>query len=72
MFACHDVLLITAERELLGVMREDDLPGSEAPAVWLSCLRRGSAVNLRRVLANNSQGLKSLAGVLLHLARLPV
>ena len=64
--------LATAERELLGVVREDDLPGSEAPAAWLSYLRGGSAVNLRRVLAHNSQDLKSLAGVLLHLARLPV
>ncbi|OOG51573.1 exonuclease [Rhodanobacter sp. C01] len=62
--------LVTAERELLGVVREDDLPGSEAPAAWLSYLRGGSAVNLRRVLAHNTQDLKSLAGVLLHLARL--
>jgi len=63
--------LATAERELLGVVREDDLPGSEAPAAWLSFLRGGSALNLRRVLVHNSQDLKSLAGVLLHLARLP-
>lgn len=63
--------LATAERELLGVVREDDLPGSEAPAAWLSYLRGGSAVNLRRVLTHNSQDLKSLAGVLLHLASLP-
>nr|WP_254427122.1 ribonuclease H-like domain-containing protein [Rhodanobacter sp. C01] len=62
--------LATAERELLGVVREDDLPGSEAPAAWLSYLRGGSAVNLRRVLVHNNQDLKSLAGVLLHLARL--
>ena len=62
--------LATAERELLGVVREDDLPGSEAPAAWLSFLRGGSAVNLRRVLVHNSQDLKSLAGVLLHLAGL--
>lgn len=63
--------LVTAERELLGVVREDDLPGSEAPAAWLSYLRGGSALNLRRVLAHNAQDLKSLAGVLLHLAGLP-
>lgn len=64
--------LATAERELLGVVREDDLPGSEAPAAWLSYLRGGSALNLRRVLAHNTQDLKSLAGVLLHLANLPL
>jgi uncharacterized protein YprB with RNaseH-like and TPR domain len=63
--------LATAERELLGVVREDDLPGSEAPAAWLSYLRGGSAENLRRVLTHNGQDLKSLAGVLLHLAALP-
>jgi len=63
--------LATAERELLGVVREDDLPGSEAPAAWLTYLRGGSARNLRRVLAHNNQDLKSLAGVLLHMARLP-
>jgi uncharacterized protein YprB with RNaseH-like and TPR domain len=28
--------LATAERQLLGVVREDDLPGSEAPAAWLT------------------------------------
>lgn len=60
--------LATAERELLGVVREDDLPGSEAPAAWLDYLRGGSALNLRRVLAHNAQDLKSLAGVLRHLA----
>jgi uncharacterized protein YprB with RNaseH-like and TPR domain len=63
--------LATAERELLGVVREDDLPGSEAPAAWLTYLRGGSARNLRRVLAHNNQDLKSLAGVLLYMARLP-
>jgi len=62
--------LATAERELLGVVREDDLPGSEAPAAWLSYLRGGSALNLRRVLTHNAQDLKSVAGILLHLASL--
>ncbi|WEN13820.1 ribonuclease H-like domain-containing protein [Rhodanobacter sp. AS-Z3] len=60
--------LATAERQLLGVVREDDLPGSEAPAAWLTYLRGGSARNLRRVAAHNAQDLKSLAGVLLHMA----
>lgn len=63
--------LATAERQLLGVVREDDLPGSEAPAAWLTYLRGGSAVNLRRVAHHNAQDLKSLAGVLLHLAGMP-
>ncbi|HEY8587507.1 MAG TPA: ribonuclease H-like domain-containing protein [Rhodanobacter sp.] len=63
--------LATAERQLLGVVREDDLPGAEAPAAWLTYLRGGSARNLRRVAAHNAQDLKSLAGVLVHMAMMP-
>ena len=62
--------LATVERELLGVMREDDLPGSEAPAAWLHYLRGGSAEKLRRVAHHNAQDLSSLAGLLLHLESL--
>ena len=62
--------LATAERQLLGVVREDDLPGSEAPAAWLGYLRGGSAVNLRRVAEHNAQDLRSLAGVLRYVERL--
>lgn len=62
--------LATAERQLLGVVREDDLPGSEAPAAWLSYLRGGSAKDLRRVAEHNAQDLKSLAGVLLYMSAL--
>lgn len=60
--------LATAERQLLGVLREDDLPGSEAPAAWLTYLRGGAATNLRRVAQHNAQDLKSLAGVLVRMA----
>ena len=59
--------LSTIERELLGIVREDDLPGSEAPRAWLDYLRGGSARNLRRVGEHNRQDLCSLAGVLLRL-----
>jgi uncharacterized protein YprB with RNaseH-like and TPR domain len=62
--------LATAERRLLGVVREDDLPGAEAPAAWLHYLRGGSAANLRRVMQHNAQDLKSLAGILTHFARM--
>lgn len=61
--------LATVERELLGVVREDDLPGSEAPRAWLDYLRGGSALDLRRVGEHNRQDLCSLAGVLLHLVQ---
>ncbi|MDH5822868.1 ribonuclease H-like domain-containing protein [Luteimonas sp. RD2P54] len=56
--------LATAERELLGVVREDDLPGAEAPAAWLGYLRGGSAAKLRRVGAHNAQDLRSLCALL--------
>jgi uncharacterized protein YprB with RNaseH-like and TPR domain len=62
--------LATVERQLLGVLREDDLPGSEAPAAWLTYLRGGSAANLRRVAHHNAQDLRSLAGLLLYMARM--
>jgi len=61
--------LATAERELLGVVRDDDLPGSEAPAAWLAYLRGGSSGALRRVLTHNDQDLRSLMGLLAHFAR---
>ncbi len=53
--------LATIERELLRIVREDDLPGSEAPAAWLNYLRGGSARNLRRVAAHNHQDVVTLA-----------
>jgi len=56
--------LATVERELLGVLREDDLPGSEAPGAWLGYLRGGSASKLRRVGLHNAQDLRSLCGLL--------
>ena len=59
--------LATIERELLRVVRDDDLPGSEAPAAWLSYLRGGSARNLRRVAAHNHQDVVTLALLLLRL-----
>ncbi|MCE5234175.1 MAG: ribonuclease H-like domain-containing protein [Mizugakiibacter sp.] len=62
--------LLTAERMLLDVLREDDLPGAEAPQAWLTYLRGGAATNLRRVADHNAQDLRSLAGLLAHLAHL--
>ncbi|MCL1526354.1 ribonuclease H-like domain-containing protein [Xanthomonas nasturtii] len=53
--------LATIERQLLRVVRDDDLPGSEAPAAWLSYLRGGSARNLRRVAEHNHQDVVTLS-----------
>jgi uncharacterized protein len=58
--------LATIERQVLGIVREDDLPGSEAPAAWLHYLRGGSARNLWRVADHNRQDLASLGGLLVH------
>jgi uncharacterized protein len=54
----------TVERELLGVLREDDLPGSEAPGAWLDYLRGGSADKLRRVGLHNAQDVRNLCRLL--------
>lgn len=59
--------LSTVEREWLGILREDDLPGSEAPCAWLDYLRGLSGHNLRRVLEHNDQDLRSLTTLLLRL-----
>ncbi len=60
--------LATIERHALGIVREDDLPGSEAPGAWLQYLRGGDAGLLRRVLQHNFQDVVTLAHLLLHLS----
>ncbi|WP_262071526.1 ribonuclease H-like domain-containing protein [Stenotrophomonas sp. Marseille-Q5258] len=59
--------LATIERQLLQIVREDDLPGSEAPAAWLNYLRGGSALNLRRVADHNHQDVVTLSMLMLRL-----
>jgi hypothetical protein len=65
-----DCRLQTAERRLLDIQRQDDLPGAEAPAAWQSWLRRGVTSQLARVLEHNCQDVVSLA--LLHRCLVPV
>jgi hypothetical protein len=60
--------LQTIERQLLGIVREDDLPGHEAPAAWLAYLRGQSSTNLGRVLDHNRQDVVTLAILLDRLA----
>jgi uncharacterized protein YprB with RNaseH-like and TPR domain len=54
----------TVERRLLRVLRDDDLPGSEAPRAWRDYLLGGPASDLRRVLAHNHTDVRSLAQLL--------
>lgn len=61
--------LSTIERRWLGVVREDDLPGSEAPRAWRDYLRGGSARDLCRVIAHNDQDLRSLGALLLRMGQ---
>ena len=62
--------LATIERRVLQVLREDDLPGSEAPRAWRDYLQGGSATDLRRVLAHNHTDVRTLPQLLAHLAAL--
>lgn len=59
----------TIERHALGIEREDDLPGSQAPGAWLGYLRGGSSALLHRVAAHNHQDVVTLALLLQHLAQ---
>ena len=59
--------LATIERHALGIVREDDLPGSEAPAAWLAFLRGQSSRNLARVIEHNRQDVVTLMRLGEHL-----
>jgi uncharacterized protein len=59
--------LATIERQVLGIERDDDLPGAKAPQAWHDFLRGRSATDLRRVFAHNQQDLLSLHALLQRL-----
>ncbi|MBL8751106.1 MAG: ribonuclease H-like domain-containing protein [Planctomycetes bacterium] len=58
-----DARLRTVEERLLGVVRTDDLPGSEAPAAFLDWIRDGSGP-VDRVLEHNRLDVLSLVALL--------
>lgn len=62
--------LSTIEREVLSIVRDDDLPGSEAPAAWLAYLRGLSSHGLARVLVHNRQDVVTLMRLGDHLSAL--
>ncbi len=59
-----DCRLSTSESRLLGFTRTDDLPGSEAPQVWLDLIRRGDCRRMPAVLRHNLWDLLSLVVLL--------
>jgi uncharacterized protein YprB with RNaseH-like and TPR domain len=62
--------LKTLERELCGVAREDDLPGSFAPAAWFDFLA-GRPHRLEGVFRHNLEDVLSLVALLPHAAAAP-
>ena len=53
--------LLSLEQNLLGFERNDDLPGSEAPAAWFDYVRSGYGERLIRAVEHNRQDIISLA-----------
>lgn len=61
-----DARLQTAEAELLGLHRRDDVPGSEIPACYLQFLRDGEPARLTEIVRHNDEDVRSLARLLAH------
>lgn len=67
--AMPDCRLATLERDVLGVVREDDVPGALIPALYFQYLRTRRAQPLGRVLAHNRDDILALVGLLGWLGR---
>jgi len=59
-----DCRLATLEREVIGVVRDDDIPGALIPALYFDFLRSRRAAPLGRVLAHNRDDILTLVGLL--------
>lgn len=66
----QDCRLQRAEVELLGLVREDDLPGWLVPQVWGDFVRTGRLGEVPRVLEHNRLDVVSLAALLAEMARI--
>jgi len=62
-----DARLQTAEAELLGLRRHDDVPGWEIPARYLQFLRDGDPARLLGIVRHNEEDVRSLGRILAHL-----
>lgn len=59
-----DCRLATLEREVLGLLREHDVPGFQIPALYFDYLRHRRAAPLARVFSHNRDDVLSLAALL--------
>jgi uncharacterized protein YprB with RNaseH-like and TPR domain len=59
-----DCRLLTLEREVLGLVRDDDVPGTLIPTLYFDFLRSRRAAPLARIFAHNRADVLSLAGLL--------
>ncbi len=64
-----DARLGSVERDLLGVIRHDDVDGWEIPGRYLGFLRGGPAQPLAAVVRHNDEDVRSLGRLLVHLER---
>src|SRR2546426_1860794 len=61
---CADCRLTTLEREVIGLEREDDVPGAQIPALYFDFLRSRRAAPLARVFDHNRHDVLSLVALL--------
>jgi uncharacterized protein YprB with RNaseH-like and TPR domain len=64
-----DCRLATLEQRVLGVVREQDVPGSAIPSLYFQFLRRRLAAPLRDVVIHNRHDVLALVGLLGWLSR---
>jgi len=55
------------EPEILGILREADVPGYQVPEIYFSFLKNGDRIDLDRVFRHNEQDILSLVSLLRHL-----
>lgn len=63
--SCH---LTHLEKEILGIAREGDVPGSEIPGIYFDYLRTGDARGLQSVFFHNALDIISLAALAAEMA----
>lgn len=63
----HSCNLGNLEEKLLGVSREDDLPGALVPQTYFQYLKDGNFAPLEKILEHNQQDIVSLAQLFLYI-----